>query len=76
MGASGWFLRLNISGIFPRRVGPFSTKEETVELLEGFVSEVVLGSLLDIQNGMDGNQACVAEGVRRLVASAQRKHTS
>lgn len=31
VGCSGWFLRLSISGMYPRRVGPYSDQESALE---------------------------------------------
>ena len=70
VGESGWFLRLNISGLYARRIGPFSTREEALVFAENFLYEVVLGPMIDeIDNNMQDNQVCVVEGVPRLAAS-------
>ncbi|MDF0674227.1 MAG: hypothetical protein P0120_07770 [Nitrospira sp.] len=72
VGREGWFLRLTISGLYPRRVGPFSSQEEALELLEDFLYEVTLGPLLDeVENKMRNPQVCVAEGIPRLTATVE-----
>lgn len=69
-GRTGWFIRLTMPGMFPRRIGPYDTKEEALGLDQDVIGEVVMDTLVGIQNGLDGRQACIVEGVPRLIASA------
>jgi hypothetical protein len=62
-GRSGWFLRLTASGLYPRRIGPYRTQRQAIEVLEAFTSELVLGALLDLHNDMTSQQVYVIEGV-------------
>jgi hypothetical protein len=68
-GCESWFVRLAVAGLFPRRVGPFVTKEQAVALFEDFLGEIVMGPLLDVENDMRGGQVCLVEGVPRLTAT-------
>ena len=69
-GRAGWFLRLTVSGLYPRRVGPYRTKEQAINVWEAFITEVELGLFLDLMNEMDTTQAYVVEGVPQLVGSS------
>jgi hypothetical protein len=68
-GCESWFVRLAVAGLFPRRVGPFVTKEQAVALFEDFLGEIVMGPLLDVENDMRGEQVCLVEGVPHLAAT-------
>jgi hypothetical protein len=68
-GRSGWFLRLMVTGLYPRRVGPYRTKEQAIEVLEEFIASVQVETLCDLENDQTVNQAYVVEGVPRLVGS-------
>jgi hypothetical protein len=70
-GRSGWFLRLTISGLYPRRVGPYETKTEALNVLEHFLTEVCLETLLDLENDTTAPQVIVIEGVPRLVGASE-----
>ena len=37
-GRRGWFLRLEITGLYPRRVGPFPTRTDALECVETFLA--------------------------------------
>jgi hypothetical protein len=67
-GRSGWFLRLTVSGLYPRRVGPYRTKDHALEVLEEFIARVEVEALCDIDNDKTVQQACVVEGVPLLAA--------
>lgn len=67
-GRSGWFLRLTVSGLYPRRVGPYRTKAEAIEALEEFVSDVYAEALLNVMNAAQNGQVFVVEGVPTLNA--------
>jgi hypothetical protein len=69
VGREGWFLRIEVTGMYPRRCGPFKTQAEACDLLEGFLNGHVLGGFVDIQGEMDHpNQTCIVEGVPHLAA--------
>src|SRR5512138_420494 len=61
-GRSGWFCRLSVGGLLPRRVGPFRTKSEAREVLDEFLADVKLELFLNVLNDMRGHQVCVVEG--------------
>jgi hypothetical protein len=65
-GRSGWFLRLTASGLYPRRVGPYRTQRQAIEVFEAFTAELALGAFLDLHNDMTSTQAYVVEGVPLL----------
>ena len=58
-GRRGWFLRIEVTGLYPRRVGPFPTRAGALECLETLLSEITLGALLDMQNEIQEEHACV-----------------
>ena len=61
-GCSGWFIRLTVRGMFPRRVGPYGTKSDASDALEEFMANVqeLFFNLLNDQ------QVCVVEAVPTL----------
>ncbi len=65
-GRRGWFLRLNVTGLYPRRVGPFPSKAQALDVLEEVIAEISLGALLNLMNKMTERQACLVEGVPTL----------
>lgn len=67
-GFDGWFLRLEVTGLYPRRVGPFSSQEKALECLEEFLGEVAMGPLCEIGNTVGDVAVCVTEGIPRLTA--------
>ena len=69
-GRSGWFLRLTVSGLYPRRVGPYRTKDQALTVLEEFLAKVQLEPLLDVENDTMVPQAYVVEGVPQLAGSS------
>jgi hypothetical protein len=68
-GRSGWFLRLMVSGLYPRRVGPYRTKGQALNALESFVYEVELELFCNLHNEMRDAQVYVVEGVPQLIGS-------
>jgi hypothetical protein len=68
-GRSGWFLRLTVSGLYPRRVGPYRTKGQALTVLEDFVCDVVMESFCNLHNEMRDEQVYVVEGVPQLIGS-------
>jgi hypothetical protein len=67
-GRSGWFLRLTVSGLYPRRVGPYRTRHQAIEVLEEFIARVETEPLCDLENDKTATQTYVIEGVPRLAA--------
>ena len=65
-GRSGWFVRLLVEGLFPRRVGPYRTKSEASDVLENFMTEIQMELFLNLMNDMKDHQAYVIEGVPML----------
>jgi hypothetical protein len=68
-GRSGWFLRLTVSGLYPRRVGPYRTKGQALTAFESFVCEVDLELFCNLHNEMEDTQVYVVEGVPPLIGS-------
>lgn len=69
VGREGWFVRIEVTGMYPRRVGPFATQEEACEVLEDFLHDLVepFGTL---ERELDRpQQNCVVEGVPRLTTT-------
>jgi hypothetical protein len=72
VGREGWFLRLEVTGMYTRRCGPFETREEAVECLAGFANDVDT-AFTEISNHIhQPGQMIVAEGVPRLAATNGR----
>lgn len=69
-GRTGWFVRLSLTGLYPRRIGPYSSQEEALGVLEAVAAEFVMDSLTDILNDLTNGQTCVQEGVAPLPATA------
>jgi len=65
-GRSGWFVRLTVGGMFPRRIGPYRTKSEASDALENFMANVQLELFLNLMNDMKDHQVYVVEGVPTL----------
>lgn len=74
-GRSGWFLRVTVSGLYPRRVGPYRTKGQAVKVLEEFIAKVKMEALCDLENDQQAatNQAYVVEEVPPLVGSSAER---
>lgn len=69
-GRIGWFLRLSLTGLYPRRIGPYSSKEEALAVLNAVTAEFILDTLTTLQNDLEINQACVQEGIPALAPTA------
>ena len=65
-GRSGWFLRLTVTGLYPRRVGPYRTMDQALEVLEEFLCQVQIEPLCHLENDQTVMQAYVIEGVPTL----------
>ena len=72
-GRSGWFLRLKVSGLYPRRVGPYKSEEHAIDVWEAFITEVELELFTNLHNDMDPTQAYVVEGIPLLMGDVQGK---
>jgi hypothetical protein len=72
-GRSGWFCRLTVGGMLPRRVGPYRTKSAARDVLEEFLADIRLELFLNVMNDMQGHQVFVVEGVPMLLANAKQK---
>ena len=72
-GRSGWFLRVMVSGLYPRRIGPYRTKNQALEVLEEFIAEVLVEPMINLENETRGTQAYVIEGIPLLMGDAPRK---
>ena len=69
LGREGWFLRIEVTGMWPRRCGPFRTQAAACEFLEYVLGNELLEAFCNIENEIHGpEQACVVEGVPRLEA--------
>ena len=69
VGREGWFVRIEVTGMYPRRVGPFATQEDACELLEDFLHDL-LEPLRNLESELERpEQSCVVEGVPRLAAT-------
>jgi hypothetical protein len=68
-GRTGWFLRLTLTGMYPRRIGPYDSKEEALAVSEAVIAEFVMDSMTDILNDVERGQVCILEGVPRLAAT-------
>lgn len=66
-GRSGWFLWLTVSGLYPRRVGPYRTKGQALAALEDFACDVEMHVFCDIRNEMKDEQVYMVEGVPPLI---------
>jgi len=49
-GRSGWFLRLTVTGLYPRRVGPYRTERQAIEVLEEFLADLEVEPLCELSN--------------------------
>ena len=65
-GRRGWFLRFDVTGLYTRRIGPFSTRPAALACLDDLVATIILEPLLELHNQLDDDQCCVVEGIPRL----------
>lgn len=66
VGRSGWFFRLEMTGLFPRRLGPFQNRAEALTAYEAFMDDLVTGPLCELENRFYSGDH-VVEGIPRLV---------
>ncbi|MBS0151672.1 MAG: hypothetical protein JSR31_12085 [Nitrospira sp.] len=69
-GWMGWFLRLSLTGMYPRRIGAFHTREEALDVLEAVAYQFEVEIMTEIQNDLESHQVCIQEGVAPLTATA------
>src|SRR5439155_1677910 len=50
LGRRGWWLRICITGLYPRRFGPFKTSKEAVSVLDRFMDSAIMDALCEAQN--------------------------
>lgn len=73
VGREGWFVRIEVTGMYPRRYGPFAAQEDACEFLEDFL-HVLVEPFDDLERDLDRpEQTCVMEGVPRLVAKTNER---
>lgn len=73
VGREGWFLRLEVIGMYTRRCGPFDTREEALAILNRFANKVVEG-YIDVMNDLDmPKQLAVVEGAPQLTATTNER---
>jgi len=65
-GRAGWFVRITVSGLYPRRVGPYPTKKAALGVLEEFIAGVIQEPLCELEGDKTAQQAYVVEGVPAL----------
>lgn len=58
----GWFLRIQVTGMYPRRCGPFTTREGAVGFLDNFISKALMNAFGELENQITVGQAYVVEG--------------
>lgn len=71
-GRTGWFLRLSVTGMYPRRIGPYNSQEEALAVVDAVAAEFVMDSMTDILNDLEDGQVCVQEGVPYLPATSNK----
>ncbi len=69
VGREGWFLRLEATGMYARRCGPFRTREAAIKVLDIFANKVMDG-FIDVLVDLDvPKQVMVMEGISQLAAT-------
>ena len=70
LGRGGWFLRIEVTGMFPRRCGPFASLDDACAFLEEFLERDLIAALNYLKNALNAaGQGCVVESECRLPAS-------
>jgi hypothetical protein len=54
----GGFLRVMVRGLYPRRTGPYRTKNQALEILDEFISEVLMEPMINLENETRGPGIC------------------
>ena len=72
-GRSGWFLRVRVSGLYPRRVGPYTTKRTAIDALEVTLAGVIQEPLLEMEADITNTQVYVVEGIPMLNGRCAQK---
>lgn len=62
LGREGWFLRIELTGMWPRRCGPFATPAEACAFFEEFLDGGVLSAFHQMTHDLlTSEQGCVVE---------------
>jgi len=69
VGRTGWFIRLDITGLFSRRLGPFDSKDAALKCFEECVARMMFDPLCELQAELTEGQY-VIEGIPRLTGKA------
>ncbi len=73
VGREGWFVRIEVTGMYPRRYGPFATQQDACGLLEDFLHDL-MEPFSNLDRVLDRpEQTCLVEGVPRLVATTNER---
>ena len=72
-GRIGWFLRIPVTGLYPRRVGPYPTKRTAIDGLEELLAGVIQESLLNMESDITNTQSFVIEGIPMLNGRCAQK---
>jgi hypothetical protein len=72
-GRTGWFLRITVSGLYPRRVGPYLTKRTAIDKLEEILAAIIQEPLLEMEADITDAQAYVIEGIPTLNGRCAQK---
>lgn len=70
---SGWFLRVRVSGLYPRRVGPYPTKRAAIDGLEEILAGMIQEPLLEMEADITNTQVYVIEGIPTLNGRCAQK---
>jgi hypothetical protein len=66
VGRRGWFLRLETTGLHPRRIGPFAAKDEALAVLERVLEVVTEKTDCEVINDLKESQVCIVESIPQL----------
>ena len=72
-GRTGWFVRITVSGLYPRRVGPYLTKRTAIDKLEEILAGLIQEPLLEMESDITDPQAFVIEGIPTLNGRCAQK---
>lgn len=63
-GRTGWFIRFEMPGLYPRRLGPFDSKEAGL----CFMGNAIMQMFSECINEIDSPGVCIVEGIPMLKA--------
>ena len=72
-GRTGWFVRITVSGLYPRRVGPYPTKRTAIDGLEEILAGMIQEPLLEMETDITNTQTYVIEGIPMLNGRCAQK---